>query len=41
MQDFAATQAMTVATRTIFATTRAILALTWFCHLRLECVYEA
>ena len=32
MPDFAATHAMTAATPTILAATRAILALTWFCH---------
>ena len=35
MPDFAAARAITAATRKILSTTRAILALTWFCHLRM------
>ena len=33
MPNFAATRAITAARRKILSTTRAILALTWFCHL--------
>ena len=35
MPDFAAARAITAATRKILSTTHAILALTWFCHLRM------
>ena len=35
MPDFAAARAIMAATRKILSTTHAILALTWFCHLRM------